>query len=340
MKQTPLFTTLLVLCCVSATEAAPVPITPGFSDYQSSVIRTQDGTRLLVFERLDGNGWGDLWITRSTDDGDTWSAPQSILATSANERHPALLELAPSSYALFYLKGTGSTASFRVMRATSSDGLAFTEQGALNLGWTTGGEINPHVIRHADGTLTMSYQRLGAGSYIARSFDGGASWDTLRTPIATGSQLPRIAYRESDGLYLASYQVGSTALSMHVKTTTNPYDWSTLPQDFAINGNHHDSLPVVMPDGAFALFWIAADGSQFDVRVRRSLDGLLWEPARIITATPTEDDVQPHPLVGDSASMVELYWGRAAPVGQNNFRIVRDAAVAVMDDVLFADGFE
>ncbi len=60
----------------------------------------------------------------------------------------------------------------------------------------------------------------------------------------------------------------------------------------------------------------------------------------VITSTPTEDDVQPHPLVGDSAVMLELYWGRAAPVGQNNFRIVRDAAVAVMDDVLFADGFE
>ncbi|HNR91043.1 MAG TPA: sialidase family protein [Dokdonella sp.] len=395
MKQVPLFTILLALCCASAIEAAPVAITPGFSDYQPSVIRTQEGVRLLVFERLDGSAWGNLWITRSSDGGETWSAPQPIIATSANERHPALLELAPSrspsdldgrgensaargriiddapacsgaagqeaaeiphradgsaarpcqvrqapGYALFYLKGTGSTASYRIMRATSGDGLTFTEQGALNLGWASGGEINPHVIRHADGTLTMSYQRLGAGSYIARSFDGGVSWDTLRTPIATGSQLPRITYRESDGLYLASYQVGSTALSMHIKTTTNPYDWSTIPQDFASNGNHHDSLPVVMPDGAFAVFWIAANGSQFDLRVRRSLDGFAWQPTRVITSTPTEDDVQPHPLVGDSAVMLELYWGRAAPVGQNNFRIVRDAAVAVMDDVLFADGFE
>ena len=324
---------------VLGAQAAVVPVTPGFSDYQPSVIRTQDGTRLLVFERLDASQSGNLWITRSGDGGETWSAPQSIIATSANERHPALLELAPSSYALFYFKGTGSNASYRILRATSSDGITFTEQGALDLGWASGGEINPHVIRHADGTLTMSYQRIGAGSYLARSFDGGASWDTLRTAIATGSQLPRIAFRESDGLYLASYQVGSNPLSMHVKVTHNPYDWSALPQDFAIDGNHHDSLPVVMPDGAFALFWIVATGSQFDLRVRRSSDGLAWEPARIITATPAENDVQPHPLVGDSPGVVELYWGRAAPVGQNNFRIVRDPAVVVLDAV-FADGFE
>ncbi len=322
--------------------AVPVPVTPGFSDYQASVIRTHDGARLLAFERLDGSASGNLWITRSDDGGDSWSVPQSIIATAANERHPALVELAPSNYVLFYLKGTGATTSFRILRATSSDGATFTEQGALDLGWATGGEINPHVIRHADGALTMSYQRLGAqaGSYLARSSDGGATWDTLRTAIALGSQLPRIAFRESDGLYLASYQVGSNPLSMHVKTSTNPHDWSTPAQDFALDGNNHDSLPVVMPDGAFALFWIVADAGAFDLRVRRSPDGMVWEPARVITATPTENDVQPHPLVGDSAAVVELYWGRASPVGNGNFRIVRDVAVAVMDDILFADGFD
>lgn len=319
--------------------AQGVPITPGFSDYQPSVIRTADGARLLVFERLDAAANGNLWITRSDDGGDTWSAPHSIIASSANERHPALLELGPSSYALFYLKGTGSSGPFDIVRATSTDGVVFSEQGALDFGWTSGSEINPHVIRHADGTLTMSYQRPGAGSYIARSSDGGITWDTLRTAIATGSQLPRIAYRESDGLYLASYQVGSNPLSMFVKTTTNPYDWSALARTFADNGNHHDSLPVVMPDGAFALFWIAGGGNQFDLRMRRSLDGVAWEPERVITATPDADDVQPHPLVGDSPGVVELYWGRAVPVGANNFRIVRDAAV-VVDDTLFANGFD
>jgi hypothetical protein len=310
------------------------------TDYQASVIRSSDdGARIVVFERLDGSLSGDLLITRSTDDGASWSAPAPVIASGANERHPALLQLGAASYALFYLKGTGATSSYRIWRATSTDGVAFTEQAQLDLGWASGGEINPHVIRHADGTLTMSYQRIGssAGVYVAQSSDDGLTWDQQQTALAPNGQLPRIAYRESDGLYLASYQVGGGALSMYVKTSTDVHDWSAAPQDFAVSGNNHDSLPAVMPDDAFALFWIRENGSGFDLAVRRSLDGLAWEPAITITDTPAEDDVEPHPLV-TSAATVELYWGRS--LGGLDYDIVREPEVRLFDDRLFVDGFE
>lgn len=331
---------LLIAASGSNAGAQPLAITDGLHrDYQPAVIRTADDALVVVFERLDGANVGDLWVTRSVDAGVTWSSPAPIVASAANERHPALLQLGAADFALFYLKGTGAASSFRLWRATSSDGIAFTEQAALDLGWATGGEINPHVIRHADGTLTMSYQRLGAGSYVAQSGDGGVTWDTLQTPIAAGSQLPRIAFRESDGRYLASYQVGSSALQMYVKTTTDVRDWSAPAQDFAVTGNNHDSLPVVMPDDAFVLFWIVAGGAQFDIVSRRSLDGLAWQPTLWVGATPADNDVQPHPLVGTSPSHVQLYWGRESPAGGGLYTIVRDPAVAVVD-ALFAHGFE
>jgi hypothetical protein len=189
----------------------------------------------------------------------------------------------------------------------------------------------------------MSYQRIGseAGSYVAQSHDGGATWDTLKTVIATDGLLPRIAHRDRDGLYLASYQVdpGNNALRMFVKTTTDVHDWSAPPQPFATEGNNHDSLPVVMPDGTFALFWIRANGSQFDIAVRRSADGLSWEQARVVTASPGADDVEPHPLVGVSASAVDVYWGRAEPAGGLDYDIVQAAGV-VIGDAVFADGFD
>ena len=307
-------------------------------DYQAAVLRSSDdGARIVVFERLNPSTLlGDLWITRSTD-GQNWSEPVAIIATSANERHPALVQTGASQYVLFYLKGSGS--NFRLWRATSADGVQFTGEAPLDLGWPTAGEINPHVIRHADGTLTMSYQRLGAGVYVAQSSDDGVTWDQLQTQIASGAQLPRIAFRDSDGLYLASYQVGSSALRMYVKTTTDVRDWSAAPQDFAITGNNHDSLPVVMPDDAFVLFWIRASGNQFDIAARRSTDGVNWGPTLTITNTPDEDDVEPHPLVGTSSSQVELYWGRDAPAGSFTYDIVREPSV-VVNDQIFADGFE
>lgn len=332
----------IVLAFIGAANAVESVTSGNEIDYMPSVIRSSDdGARIVVFERLNASTFaGDLLLTRSTDDGASWSTPTPIIATAASERHPSLLQLGPSNYALFYLKGTGSNSSYRLWRATGTDGSAFTEQNQLDLGWATGGEINPHVIRHADGTLTMSYQRLGSGSYVAESSDGGATWDTLKTQIAGGSQLPRIAYRDSDGIYLASYQVGSSALAMYVKTTHDVRDWSAPRQDFAVVGNNHDSLPVVMPDGAFALFWIRENGSGFDLAVRRSTDGMTWGDAIALTDTPDEDDVEPHPLVGTSSTEVELYWGRDVPAGSVTHDIVREADAPVLFDAIFDDGFD
>ena len=342
MKHTTCILGPIVLAFFGAVNAAE-PVTSGDEiDYMPSVIRSSDdGARIVVFERLNASTFaGDLLSTRSTDGGAHWTTPVPIVASGASERHPSLLQLGPASYALFYLKGTGTNSSYRLWRATSTDGISFSEQNQLDLGWATGGEINPHVIRHADGTLTMSYQRISGGSYVAESSDGGATWDALKTQIASGSQLPRIAYRDSDGLYLASYQVGSSALSMYVKTTHDVRDWSAPRQDFAVAGNNHDSLPVVMPDGAFALFWIRENGSGFDLAVRRSVDGVAWGDAIALTDTPDEDDVEPHPLVGTSSTEVELYWGRDVPAGSLTHDIVREAHAPVMFDAIFDDGFD
>jgi hypothetical protein len=312
-------------------------------DYQPAVVRANDGARIVVFERLDASTFfGNLWITRSTDGGDTWSEPVAIIATSANERHPALVETAPSEFSLFYLKGQSAASSFRIYRATSSDGVAFAEEGQVDLGWATGGEINPHVIRHSDGTLTMSYQRLGSGAgvYIAESSDEGVTWDTQQTQLAGNAQLPRIAFRESDGLYLATYQTGSSALQLHVKTTTDVHDWSAPARDFAATGNNHDSLPVAMPDDAFVVFYIREAGAAFDVAFRRSLDGIAWADPIGVTDTPDEDDVEPHPLVGTSPYSVELYWGHNASLSGFDYDIVREPSILVADDTLFADDFD
>jgi hypothetical protein len=334
----------VAMMSMAAFASAQQQVTSGDElDYQPAVIKANDGAHIVVFERLDASTFfGNLWITRSTDGGDTWSEPVAIIATSANERHPALVETAPSQFALFYLKGQSAASSFRIFRATSSDGVAFAEQGQLDLGWETGGEINPHVIRHADGTLTMSYQRLGSGAgvYVAESSDDGATWDTLQTQIAASAQLPRIAYRESDGLYLATYQTGSSAVHLHVKTTTDVRDWSAAARDFAVSGNNHDSLPVVMPDDAFVVFYIREAGAAFDVAFRRSLDGVAWADAVGVTNTPGADDVEPHPLVGDSPYSVELYWGHRAASTGFDYDIVREPSILVADDGIFADDFD
>ena len=339
MIQRLALTALLLFLFASPLPAQQTVIGGSGVDYQPSILRAADGSLLLAFERLDGNAFGDLWLSRSSDDGATWSTPAAIVASAANERHPALLQLGDGSFALFYLKGSGASSSYRLYRATSADGVAFAEQGQLQLGWASGGEVNPHVIRHPDGTLSMSYQRLGSGSYVAQSSDNGVNWDPLKTQIAGASQLPRIAFRPSDGRYLATYQTGSSNLSMFAKSTVDVRNWSAAAVDFAVGGDNHDSLPVLMPDGAFVVFYIHANGSQYDIYSRRSADGLAFEAALPQQISAGDSDVEPHPLAGSSATTVQLYWGRESPAGSGDYDIVRKLAAAV-GDAVFADTFE
>lgn len=223
-------------------------------DYQPSIIQVQpSGQLMIVYERLaPQTNLGDLYVSVSNDGGQSWTTPQVIINTPSNERHPALLQL-DSSFALFYL--SNETGSFRIHRAASTDGLTWTPQGAIDLGWTTGGELNPAVIREADGTLTMTYQRSGIG-YLARSTDNGATWDKLQTRVSTaGGALPRIAKRESDGTYLVTYQTGSSTVLMYSKVSTDPYNWNVVETPFSVDANSHDSQPIVLEDGTFVTFY-------------------------------------------------------------------------------------
>jgi hypothetical protein len=157
----------------------------------------------------------------------------------------------------------------------------------------------------------MTYQRLGSGSYIARSSGDGATWDTRRTLVAGGSALPRVAKRESDGTYLVTYQVnpGNDRLQMFSKTSKDPYDWSAAASPLSVDGNSHDSDPHVLAGGRFAVVYAdARGGNQFDLFLRASGDGRSWSAAAQLTRDATNSDVQPHLL--ESGGKVLLLWSR------------------------------
>lgn len=334
---------VLALLLVAGSLQAQQTVSGGTgNDYQADVAIPWDApqARIVVFERLDAGQSGDLYVTRSSDAGATWTAPVLAIGTAANERHPALVQTGAQAWALFHLAGTGATSSFRIHRATSTDGTVFTAQGAVDLGWATGGEVNPHVVRHPDGTLAMTYQRLSGASYIALSADDGATWDTLRTQVSPGNAaLPRIVFRPSDGTWLLVYQTGSNPVSAWIRTSADPYDWSAPARPLEPAGNNHDGFPMVLSDDSFAVLWAQATGSAFQVFSIRSRDGIAWEPAIQVSDRPGLHNVQPHALRGPDAGTAEIYWGAGQVPGYANLDIVREPAV-LLAPAIFADGFE
>lgn len=286
----------------------PQPLFTGSeTDYQPSIATAPDGALIVVFERLNASLSGDLYLTRSSD-GISWSAPKPIVQTSANERAPSLVAT-PTGYVLFYL--SDASGGFRIVRATANDAENWTIHDPIDLGWPTAGEINPDAIREADGSLTMTYQRLGSGGYLARSLDDGATWDTRRTQVAAGAALPRVAKRESDGTYLVTYQLnpGNNRLQMFSKTSRDPYDWSAAASPLSVDANSHDSDPHALADGRFAVVYADARGSnQFDLFFRTSSDGRAWSAAAQLTRDTAVSDVQPHLI--ETGGKVLLLWSR------------------------------
>ncbi|MBN1483770.1 MAG: PKD domain-containing protein [Chloroflexia bacterium] len=282
-------------------------------DYQPSIIRVQPSGRLLVIlERIRlSDFYGDMYAVYSDDDGETWSTPQWVLGEAwRNERHPSLLQLGPDRFVLFYLVDETGSGSYRLHRATSTDGLTdWTDRGALDLGWATPGEINPSVVRAGAGSLTMAYHRLSGPSYIARSTDEGVTWDARRTQVSpANAQLPRLAYRERDGLYLVSYQVGSSNLDLYAKASYDPYDWDVPQIPVSTDLNTHDSQPIVLADGAFLLIYAKTFSGYFDLAYRVSCNGLNWLPEVRQTYEPAFYDTQPHPWPLATPERILLVW--------------------------------
>lgn len=280
-------------------------------DYQPSIIRLDpSGDLMLVYERIDvASFFGDLYVCFSNDNGQTWTTPQPIIDTPLNERHPALIQLGADSYAVFYLVDETGSGAYRIHRATSSDGLSWTSHGAVDLGWSSSGEINPDVLVEADGSLIMSYQRLSNPVYIARSLDSGASWDRLKTQVSgSTAALPRIAKRESDGVYLVTYQTGSSSVDIWSKTTTDPYVWPSTATPFSTAINSHDSQPIVLEGGTFLVTYAQQVASVFDLHYRTSYDGETWSDEVRVTNDVNHYDTQPHPLLQGTPGRVILAW--------------------------------
>ncbi|HEX6910707.1 MAG TPA: hypothetical protein VF142_09930 [Longimicrobium sp.] len=317
----------------ATTGAAPV-YGGSENDYQPSLIRAADGRLMIVLERLaPRTNSGDLYVSTSSNGGASWSTPALIVGTRGNERHPSLVQHPSGSFSLFYLL-VDKKGAYHIHRATSTNGTTWTQRGAVNLGWTTAGNMNPSVIIEADGSLTMTYQRYTGTEYvgyIARSTDGGATWDSLRTTITDGTQgmLPRVAKRASDGLYMVTFQAtgpGGT-LEIYARTSTDPYSWSGPRTTVSMVADSHDSQPIVLEDGRFLVTYIGLGTDSGYNLYYRTTDGSAWAAPVKLTTDAAQSDVEPHPILHGTPGHVVLSWGRQSPAGHYDIWVNPDLAI-------------
>ncbi len=301
-------------------------------NYMPSLAQLEDGTLMLAYERLDTNFEnGDILVTVS-DNGSSWSAPVLAVGTAGNERHPSLVQLDDGTLQIYYL--SDETGGYRIYMASSPDGLTWTREGVVTLGWSTENLINPTVCVEGDGSLTMTYDVLSNGGYIAHSADG-STWDQNRTNVSTGS-LNRIM-RHSDGTYVLSYQrktgIYYYQIDIFTKTSQDRVNWNGENR-VTTTMNSHDSFPLEFADGGYGLFYATSTGGNpYELFSRDSTDGVSW--TNELPWLPYSGwDTEPHPITL-ADGRVALAWpkGPAQADTEIHFVILDPSTSAAGPDV-------
>ncbi|HDQ99170.1 MAG TPA: hypothetical protein ENN51_02640 [candidate division WOR-3 bacterium] len=299
---------LLLVPCLLAADPVVVSSGPG-NDYESWIGRLGDGRLMVVFDRNPDWRSGDLYVTFSDDDGASWSAAAPIITGPADQPLPCFLQLPGDTLRLWY--SSNETGRYRIHSARSLDGLSWTEEGVVPLGWPpeTSDYYDPTVIIEPDSSLTMLYSVSTTGAHVARRPWGG-EWDTLRRLVAENGRRPRIM-RHSDGRYLAAYQRrsggGSYDIDVFLRTSTDLVNWS---QELRLtdNLNSHDPFCLEGPDGRFLVWYAKYQFGVYNLRLRRSVDGADWGPEELVTADPVRN-TQPHAFIEDG--VVYLVYAHA-----------------------------
>jgi hypothetical protein len=288
------FLVALSLLWSSGSIAVPVIVSGGpENDYESWILRLNDNRLMVIFDRNPDWASGDLYVTFSSDDGATWDSALTIIEEQGDQATLSFVQLPSGTLQLWY--ASNESGSYGIYTARSSDGIHWSPEGKIDLGWQAGiTHYDPTVILEEDSSMTMSYVVQGMGAYIAHCPYGG-DWDTLKTLVGTSGYRPRVM-KHDNGTYLYAYHrrsgPGQYDYDVFVRTSTNRMVWTDSVR-LTDNLNSHDPFPNQAPDGAYLVYYAKYQAPAYNLHRRRSYDAVNWEPEEQITSDQT-NNTQPH----------------------------------------------
>jgi len=288
----------------------------------------------------------DLLVSRSIDDGATWS-PASALDSNAatdissggisNEHSPRLAADGAGNWVAVWQSRPqavgGPPEDYDIHVATSADGGAtWSTASVLNSTAITdpsAGEIFPDVATDGSGVWICVWLTSSFDLHYARSLDNGASWSTA-TPYGAGLD-PRIA-TDRNGVWLATWTGGGNNIQVS-RSANDGVSWSA-PQPINDNASWETSVEKsseVVYDGAGT--WVAiwqtdgyetTLGGDWDIVAARSIDGgVTWSAGGAVNHLAATDtmvswnhkDVDPD-LASDGSGNWVAVWETDEDLGE------------------------
>jgi hypothetical protein len=257
------------------------------NDIIGRMVALPQGKLLMFFEKNPGWNAGDIYLKESTDGGNTWTLPQTVVDGSGNQSTFFPVYGTDDSLHLYY--ASDESGHYILYHLSSEDGLVWGNKYALDLGWPSNADVyDPTLTLHPDGHLVLAYTLMNGGSYLAEQ-TGPSTFDGLKRQIQAGCHRTRICKMDS-GKWLAAYHRndGSGNYDVYIRTSDDLINWAPEVQ-LTTNGNSHDAFCGISPDNLFVVYYAKVFPTVYNLYRRISYDGITWQAEENITMDSKEN---------------------------------------------------
>jgi len=302
-------------------------------------------------ENLDGddNNDNDIFFSRSTDRGISWSPTQILNSTATTDTNgDAFASLLTDGEGVWVVVwesnedfGGADTDLDIFFSRSTDDGVTWSDVAHLNTNAaddTTTTDRQPHIFTDGNGVWIVMWESRGTeigDNYdilYSRSVDNGASWSApqiLRTNVGTNEEDQRVhTATDSQGTWVTVWRsgedlensIGTDRDIVFSRSVDNGQNWNT-PQPInstaEIDGTTSDHRPDLFTDGqgVWVVVWfsgldIGGANTDYDIFFSRSEDnGETWTDTAILNsnATNTSDDWRPDVMTDGSGTWLAVW---------------------------------
>ena len=286
-----------------------------------AIAAAPDGTLYAAWEDLRDGQW-NVYLSKSTDGGATWSTNRPVRPTDSAvaRRAPDIVAAGGGKVYVAWEESAGGTADTDIMFTGSADGgNSWAEPVQAVYDISSSYQRMPALALDAGGTLYIAWEEQKGGNgdiYVTRSTNGGTSWAygvRVNDDSTTLDQtLPTLVAGSAGHLYLAWSDRRNGNDDIYFAASTNSgQSWGTNVKVNADGGSTVQTEPSLARDGLGNLHLAWRDGRNGDADIyyaRSTNEGAAWQTNRRVN----QDDpgaLQYLPAVAaDDAGRVYVAW--------------------------------
>lgn len=275
---------------VSGSWSNPVVVspTPFGNSFQVGLEIEADalGNLFSVWNQSDGTKQR-VWISKSSDHGNTWSNPSPISPANQDSTQAVIaIDKANTIYVAWY----GTDGSFDKIQTSKSSNAGTSWSTPVDLSSNTDLNRRPVIASYNTGTVTVAWRTIDSGvsSDILSSTttNSGASWSPEVAASTSGNLIynvsPSLSYSPTGVAFLTWVQEDS---SQNVFAQISSMSGTTWASPTTLTGQGIASTPSVAFGASNTVIssWVYGDGNDLEVQTKSSADnGATWSAARSV----------------------------------------------------------